>query len=107
MRVGIGISINAGRDGWAEAATFLQEAERLGVDSAWTSEAWGFDAFTPLSHHGNVEISAEAQRNRFMLLGLMSAAGWDFYGNEWWHYQLFNAAQYPLLGDAHLPAPMM
>ena len=66
-----------------------------------------FDAFTPLSHHANTAISAEAQRNRFVLLGLMSAAGWDFYGNEWWHYQLFNAQQYPLLSDADLPAPMM
>ncbi|HKW53374.1 MAG TPA: D-alanyl-D-alanine dipeptidase [Stellaceae bacterium] len=66
-----------------------------------------FDAFTPLSHHGNTEVSAEAQRNRFVMLGLMSAAGWDFYGNEWWHYQLFDARQYPLLGDADLSAPMM
>src|SRR5277367_3011708 len=49
----------------------------------------GFDAFTPLSHHANTDISPEAQRNRLMLLGLMSAAGWDFYQNEWWHYQLF------------------
>src|SRR5215212_5214525 len=48
MRVGIGIGIGPG--GWDEAATFLQEAERLGVDSAWTSEAWGFDAFTPLAY---------------------------------------------------------
>ncbi len=47
MRVGIGIG--GGRAGWEEAASFLQEAERLGVDSAWTSEAWGFDAFTPLA----------------------------------------------------------
>ncbi len=66
-----------------------------------------FDAFTPLSHHGNTEVPVAAQRNRFLLLGLMSAAGWDFYGNEWWHYQLFNARQYPLLGDADLPQPMM
>jgi D-alanyl-D-alanine dipeptidase len=66
-----------------------------------------FDAFTPLSHHGNTDVAVEAQRNRFLLLGLMSAAGWDFYGNEWWHYQLFNARQYPLFGDADLPAPMM
>jgi D-alanyl-D-alanine dipeptidase len=42
-----------------------------------------------------------------VLLGVMSAAGWDFYGNEWWHYQLFNARQYPLLSDADLPTPMM
>ena len=66
-----------------------------------------FDAFTRLSYHGNTEISVEAQRNRFILLGVMSAAGWDFYTNEWWHYQLFDAGQYPLLSDADLPAPMM
>ncbi|MFE7133727.1 LLM class F420-dependent oxidoreductase [Streptomyces sp. NPDC057638] len=27
----------------------VQEAERLGYDSAWTAEAWGSDAFTPLA----------------------------------------------------------
>jgi len=67
----------------------------------------GFDAFTPLSHHSNTEISAAAQRNRLLLLGLMTEAGWDFYGKEWWHYQLFDARLYPLLGDRDLPAPMM
>jgi D-alanyl-D-alanine dipeptidase len=66
-----------------------------------------FDAFTPLSHHASTGISVEAQRNRFLLLGLMGAAGWDFYGNEWWHYQLFDARQYPLFGNADLPEPMM
>ncbi|MGH6990885.1 MAG: D-alanyl-D-alanine dipeptidase [Stellaceae bacterium] len=67
----------------------------------------GFDAFTPRSHHGNTDIAPAAQRNRLMLLGLMSVAGWDFYGNEWWHYQLFEAKRYPLLGDADLDRPMM
>jgi len=68
----------------------------------------GFDAFTPLSHHGNLEIMPAAQRNRLSLLGLMSAAGWDFYGREWWHYQLFDARnRYPVLSDSVLPRPMM
>lgn len=67
----------------------------------------GFDAFTPLSHHASTAISTAAQRNRFLLLGLMTAAGWDFYRNEWWHYQLFDARRYPLLSDADLPQPMM
>jgi D-alanyl-D-alanine dipeptidase len=67
----------------------------------------GFDAFTPLSHHANTAIAPAAQRNRLILLGLMSAAGWDFYGNEWWHYQLFNAKSYPVLGDDALDRPMM
>jgi zinc D-Ala-D-Ala dipeptidase len=67
----------------------------------------GFDAFTPLSHHANTEVPAPAQKNRLLLLGLMSAAGWDFYGNEWWHYQLFDSKRYPVLGDAALDRPMM
>ncbi|MGB0630353.1 MAG: D-alanyl-D-alanine dipeptidase [Alphaproteobacteria bacterium] len=67
----------------------------------------GFDAFTPLSHHGNMDISAEAQRNRHLLMGIMTTAGWDFYRNEWWHYQLFDSRRYDVLGDATLPTPMM
>jgi D-alanyl-D-alanine dipeptidase len=62
----------------------------------------GFDEFTPLSHHGCTEISREAQRNRHLLLGLMSAAGWDFYRREWWHYQLFDSRRYPVLSDSVL-----
>lgn len=67
----------------------------------------GFDAFTPRSHHGNMEISAEAQRNRLLLMGLMTTAGWDFYRNEWWHYQLFNSRNYPLLSDAEAGTGLM
>ncbi|MGO8869713.1 MAG: D-alanyl-D-alanine dipeptidase [Alphaproteobacteria bacterium] len=66
-----------------------------------------FDDFTPRSHHGSLEVSRTAQRNRHLLLGIMSAAGWDFYRNEWWHYQLFNARRYPLISDTALPQPMM
>lgn len=67
-----------------------------------------FDAFTPLSHHGNGAIASEAQRNRLLLLGLMTAAGWDFYRNEWWHYQLPEArARYPLLSDRILGTDAM
>ncbi len=66
-----------------------------------------FDAFTPLSHHGNREISANAQQNRHLLMGIMTTAGWNFYQNEWWHYQLFDTQNYELLSDADLPAPMM
>ena len=67
----------------------------------------GFDAFTPLSHHADTGVSQTAQRNRLLLLGLMTAAGWGFYDKEWWHYQLPSASDYPLLGDAALPVPML
>jgi D-alanyl-D-alanine dipeptidase len=66
-----------------------------------------FDAFTPLSHHGRTDVSAAAQRNRLLLMGLMTSAGWDFYRNEWWHYQLFDQRRYPLVSDADLARPMM
>lgn len=66
-----------------------------------------FDAFTPLSHHARSDIPADAQRHRLLLMGLMTSAGWDFYRNEWWHYQLFDARRFPLIGDADLPRPMM
>lgn len=67
----------------------------------------GFDAFTPLSHHGAMDLSRTAQHNRYFLMGLMTTAGWDFYRNEWWHYQLFDARRYALLSDDVLPRPMM
>ncbi len=79
----------------------------LGDDGEPLQMGTEFDAFTPRSHHGSLEVVPEAQRNRALLLGLMTAAGWDFYRNEWWHYQLFKAREYALLGDRDLPRPMM
>jgi len=67
----------------------------------------GFDDTRALSHHARTDIALEAQRNRFTLMGLMSAAGWDFYKNEWWHYQLFQARDYPLIDQATLPKPLL
>ncbi len=41
-------------------------------------------------------------------MGIMTSAGWDFYRNEWWHYQLFNArALYPLYSDNEVGTGMM
>lgn len=67
-----------------------------------------FDDFTVQSHHARTDISPAAQRNRSLLLGLMTAAGWEFYMHEWWHYQLFHARErFPLLSDSVLPQSMM
>ena len=67
-----------------------------------------FDAFTPLSHHGNQDIPAQAQRHRALLMGIMTTAGWEFYRHEWWHYQLPEArGRYPLLSDSVLGADRM
>lgn len=79
------------------------------VDSAGRDLEMGtdFDSFTPQAHHGRVDIPVAAQRNRALLLGIMTAAGWDFFRNEWWHYQLFNARRLPLISDSALARPMM
>lgn len=66
-----------------------------------------FDDFTPRSYHADTGISALAQRNRFLLLGLMTAAGWDFYRNEWWHYQLFDPRRFPVLSDCAVTPGLM
>jgi F420-dependent oxidoreductase-like protein len=45
MRIAVSLG---GRD-WDEVATYVREAERLGVAVAWSAEAWGSDAVTPLA----------------------------------------------------------
>jgi D-alanyl-D-alanine dipeptidase len=79
----------------------------LDGDSGELDMGTAFDAFTPTSHHGAAGLNPEAQHNRHLLLGIMTTAGWDFYRNEWWHYQMFDSRRYPLIGDAQLPEPMM
>lgn len=67
----------------------------------------GFDDFSPRAFHGDLAIPVDAQRNRHLLLGIMSSAGWDFYAKEWWHYQLFNARTYPLYADSAVRPGLM
>lgn len=58
-----------------------------------------FDHFSSLAFHGNREISLKAQKNRLLLLAIMTEAGWDFFKNEWWHYQLFNPRTYKIINN--------
>jgi zinc D-Ala-D-Ala dipeptidase len=67
----------------------------------------GFDEIAARSAHGCLQISPEAQRNRAILLGLMTAAGWDHYGVEWWHYQLTDARRHPPLTATAVPGGPM
>ncbi|MGW7411647.1 LLM class F420-dependent oxidoreductase [Streptomyces sp. NPDC054863] len=48
MRLGLALGY-WGRGPDPGSLALVQEAERLGYDSVWTSEAWGSDAFTPLT----------------------------------------------------------
>jgi F420-dependent oxidoreductase-like protein len=43
------IAISLGGRDWDEVGTYVREAERLGVAVAWSAEAWGSDAVTPLA----------------------------------------------------------
>ncbi|PJE80591.1 D-alanyl-D-alanine dipeptidase [invertebrate metagenome] len=58
-----------------------------------------FDDFRSLAHHGNQAIAQEEQRNRLLLAGIMSVAGFDPYDSEWWHYQLPNVKNYPIIDE--------
>ena len=57
-----------------------------------------FDDFSEKSHHSTV-ITPEISKNRYLLLGIMLTAGWDFYNSEWWHYQMFSPRNFPLIDD--------
>ncbi|MFP5487794.1 MAG: LLM class flavin-dependent oxidoreductase [Acidimicrobiia bacterium] len=45
MQVGVGTFVTSPED-----VEFVRECERIGVDSVWVAEAWGYDALTPLAH---------------------------------------------------------
>jgi D-alanyl-D-alanine dipeptidase len=59
-----------------------------------------FDEFSEIAYHNCYKISPEAQKNRLILLGVMTAAGFDFFSKEWWHYQLFKPREYPVISSA-------
>lgn len=47
MRVAIGFDLAT--ENWDEAAAYVAEAEKMGVDFVWSAEAWGHDAVSPLA----------------------------------------------------------
>ena len=49
MRVAIGMHRDGIND-WDSAVRYAREAERLGVYSFWSAEAWGHDGITPLAY---------------------------------------------------------
>ncbi len=63
----ISIALGLARENWDEATTYVVEAERLGVDSVWSAEAWGYDAVTPLAY-----LAAKTSRIR-LGSGIMQA----------------------------------
>lgn len=66
----------------------------VGKDGKELDMGTEFDDFTELAYHGSTLISPSAARNRYLLLGIMISAGFQYYALEWWHYQLPNADTY-------------
>lgn|SRR5579883_3165848 len=46
----LAINVAPSGDDWQAAFTYAIEAERLGVDMAWSVEMWGYDGATPLAY---------------------------------------------------------
>ncbi len=81
------------------------------VDAASGAElpmGTGFDDFSARSAHGRLaDLPAEAIRNRALLLGVMTACGWEHYPPEWWHYHLPGRDAHPALSAADVPGGPM
>ena len=58
VSIGIGGAASTTRD-FQESMDFVLEAEKLGVDTVWSAEAWGQDAVTPLAY-----LAARTERIR-------------------------------------------
>jgi F420-dependent oxidoreductase-like protein len=49
VAIGVGSAASGRERDFERVVAFAVEAERLGVDSAWSAEAWGMDAVAPLA----------------------------------------------------------
>lgn len=71
----------------------------IGTEGEPLDMGTAFDTMEEKSHHFYADLPVDVQRNRLMLLGIMLAAGFQAIATEWWHYELPNADDYPLLDD--------
>src|SRR5215468_219119 len=60
LRLGVNLGYQDWANGVAQAVDLVQHAERLGFHSAWTAEAYGTDAVTPLTW-----LMAHTERMKF------------------------------------------
>ena len=59
----------------------------------------GFDEMHDRSHAWHPSVPPAAQRNRLLLNAIMFGGGFVGINSEWWHFELPDAARYPLLED--------
>ncbi|QPC44102.1 D-alanyl-D-alanine dipeptidase [Kaustia mangrovi] len=79
----------------------------IGEDGEVLDMGTGFDAFDERSHMACTTISPEAQRNRYLLTGIMVQSGFAAQPYEWWHFNLPEPEQYPLIHDDPLGNAML
>lgn len=61
-----------------------------------------FDAMCDQSHHDRDDLPEHVQRNRSLLLGIMLHAGFGAIATEWWHYELPDSEDFPLIEQDNL-----
>ena len=74
----------------------------LDADGAVLDMGTGFDDMRDQSHHDRDDLPPAAQRNRYLLLGIMLQAGFRSIPTEWWHYELPDVQEYALLPENDL-----
>lgn len=72
----------------------------VGADGQALDMGTPVDTMSTASHHFHAAHPVEIQLNRMKLLTIMLEAGFVHHPNEWWHYQLPDAKQFPLI-DSH------
>ena len=72
----------------------------VGADGKELDMGTPVDTMTDASHHFHAGHGAAVQINRARLLAIMLEAGFVYYTQEWWHYQLPDAHEFPLI-DSH------
>ena len=61
-----------------------------------------FDDITTKACHSCKNISKEEKKNRILLKKIMIESEWNYFDREWWHYQLPNARDYPIISNNDL-----
>lgn len=56
-----------------------------------------FDSFSERAYQLSTEPTPQQRANRMLLRRLMQAVGLEYIKTEWWHYQLPNGKQYPII----------
>ena len=59
----------------------------------------GFDDMSAESHPFHPNVPQQAQRHRLLLNAIMLGGGFVGMPTEWWHFELPDAQNYPLLSD--------